>query len=359
MAYFQVQSFYLEDVLSLVRSSKNNHVRPSNENGTVKESPLPEESRVALDEAIDLALSNDEVEPLFELISTEVDSRIFNYQHSMTGITPLMVFAAQGSVSYIYMLLSFGVNCDLRCNSGKTALDYAEQGNHGEAAKILSKHSWTDFTDEDEQKLLDKYLSNADPELIDCLLIEQLLRKLCSESKEGAVLVFLPGWDDINKTRDKLLSSPYFKDTSKFLIIALHSMVPLVEQKKVFKHPPPGCRKIVLSTNIAETSVTIDDVVYVIDSGRMKEKSYDPYNNVSTLQSSWISKASAKQREGRAGRCQAGICYHLYSKARAAAMLDFQIPEMKRTPIEELCLQVFKSSTFLQENISCLNVYVM
>lgn len=131
-------------------------------------------------------------------------------------------------------------------------------------------------------------------------------------------------------------------------------MVPLVEQKKVFKHPPHGCRKIVLSTNVAETSVTIDDVVYVIDSGRMKEKSYDPYNNVSTLQSSWISKASAKQREGRAGRCQAGICYHLYSKVRAAAMLDFQVPEIKRTPIEELCLQVFKSSMFLRVTFSCV-----
>ncbi|XVF16781.1 hypothetical protein REPUB_Repub10bG0061800 [Reevesia pubescens] len=80
-------------------------------------------------------------------------------------------------------------------------------------------------------------------------------------------------------------------------------MVPSAEQKKVFKCPPLGCRKIVLSTNIAESSITIDDVVYVIDTGRMKEKSYDPFNNVSTLQSSWLSKANAKQREGRAGRC--------------------------------------------------------
>jgi ATP-dependent RNA helicase DHX36 len=83
--------------------------------------------------------------------------------------------------------------------------------------------------------------------------------------------------------------------------------------------------------------------VYVIDSGRMKEKSYDPYNNVSTLQSSWVSKASAKQREGRAGRCQPGICYHLLSKLRAASLPEFQVPEIKRIPIEELCLQVLYS----------------
>ncbi|KAL5057590.1 hypothetical protein RYX36_029194, partial [Vicia faba] len=178
------------------------------------------------------------------------------------------------------------------------------------------------------------------PELVDIGLIEQLIRKICSDSKKGGILVFLPGWDDINKAREKLLASPFFKNPLKFVVMSLHSMVPSLEQKKVFKRPPPGCRKIVLSTNIAETAVTIDDIVYVIDSGQMKKKSYDPYNNVSTLQSSWISKASAKQREGRAGRCQPGVCYHLYSKLRVAALPDFQIPELKRMPIEELCLQV-------------------
>ncbi|KAL1560914.1 DExH-box ATP-dependent RNA helicase DExH6, variant 2 [Salvia divinorum] len=325
---YPVKSYYLEDVLALVRSTENNHVKCTNEDEAVKDSPLTEECRVALDEAIELASSNDEFDPLLELISSQGDSRIFNYQHSKTGVTPLMVSAEQGRVSYVCTLLSFGVDCDLRCNAGKTALDYAEQGNQGEAAEIIKKHMGKAFS-----------------------------QRICNESTDGAVLVFLPGWDDINRTREKLLSSPYFKDPSKFLVIALHSMVPLVEQKKVFKRPPPGCRKIVLSTNIAETSVTIDDVVYVIDSGRMKEKSYDPYNNVSTLHSSWISKASAKQREGRAGRCQAGICYHLYSKFRASSLPEFQVPEIKRMPIEELCLQVklmdpsCKIEEFLQKTL--------
>ncbi|KAH6780972.1 helicase in vascular tissue and tapetum [Perilla frutescens var. hirtella] len=355
---YPVKSFYLEDVLSVVRSAKNNHLICTDENETVKDSPLTEECRVAIDEAIDLALSNDEFDPLLELISTQGDSKIFNYQHSETGVTPLMVFAGKGRVSYVCMLLSYGVNCDLRCNSGKTAFDYAEQDNQGETAKIIKEHMEKAFTSsEEEKKLLDKYLSNADPELIDCVLIEQLLRRICNDSTDGAVLVFLPGWDDINRTREKLLASPYFKDPSKFLIISLHSMVPLVEQKKVFKRPPPGCRKIILSTNIAETSVTIDDVVFVIDSGRMKEKNYDPYNNVSTLHCSWISKASAKQREGRAGRCQPGICYHIFSKVRASSLPDFQVPEIKRMPIEELCLQVklmdpsCKIEEFLQKTL--------
>jgi ATP-dependent RNA helicase DHX36 len=86
--------------------------------------------------------------------------------------------------------------------------------------------------------------------------------------------------------------------------------VPVAEQKKVFTQPPPGMRKIVLATNIAETAITIDDVVYVIDSGKVKEKSYDPFTNVSTLQCGWISKASARQREGRAGRVRAGKAFN-------------------------------------------------
>ncbi|CAI9754477.1 unnamed protein product [Fraxinus pennsylvanica] len=337
---YPVKSFYLEDVLPILRSTENNHLECTSGDATMEDPILTDEYRVALDEAIELALSNDEFDPLLDLISSEGGRKIFNYQHSITGVTPLMVFAGKGRVRDICMLLSFGADCRLQASDGNTALDWAEQFNYGEAAEIIKKHIEKTFSHTDEEKLLNKYLSTGDPELIDHVLIEQLLRRICTDSKDGAILVFLPGWDDINKTRERLQASPFFKDASKFVIISLHSMIPAMEQKKVFRRSPPGCRKIVLSTNIAETSVTIEDVVYVIDSGRMKEKSYDPYNNVSTLHSSWISKASAKQREGRAGRCQPGICYHLYSKLRAASLPDFQVPEIKRIPIEELCLQV-------------------
>ena len=95
-----------------------------------------------------------------------------------------------------------------------------------------------------------------------------------------------------------------------------------------------------LATNIAETAITIDDIVYVIDTGLLKEKSYDPRTAVATLQQCWVSRASAHQRRGRAGRCQAGICFHMYSRTRYSAFADFQEPEIKRSPLEELCLQV-------------------
>nr|XP_016442949.1 PREDICTED: DExH-box ATP-dependent RNA helicase DExH6-like isoform X1 [Nicotiana tabacum] len=338
---YPVKTFYLEDVLSIVKSTENNHLDSTSTTVMSEESTLTEEYKVALDEAINLAFSDDDLDPLLDLISSDGGPKVFNYQHSLSGVTPLMVFAGKGCIGDICMLLSFGADCHLSANDGKNALDWAERENQTEAAELIKKHMEKSSSNcEEQQHLLDKYLSTVDPELIDDVLIEQLVRKICIDSEDGAILVFLPGWEDINRTRERLRSSQYFKDTSKFSVIALHSMVPSVEQKKVFRRPPPGCRKVVLSTNIAETAITIDDVVYVIDSGRMKEKSYDPYNNVSTLQSSWVSKASAKQREGRAGRCQPGICYHLYSKLRAASLPDFQVPEIKRIPIEELCLQV-------------------
>lgn len=324
----------------MVRSTESNHLTCTNPNDAMGDSVLEEEFKIALDESIDSALSNDEFDSLAELIYSEGNLQIYNYQHSESGVTPLMVFAGKGRIGDIYRLLSLGADCNLQCSAGKIASDYAEEGNQKVAAEMIKKHMETSSNSQERRQLLDKYLSHVNPEQIDYVLIEQLLRKICTDSNEGAILVFLPGWDEINRTQDKLRGSPFFRDESKFIIMPLHSMVPSAEQKIVFNHPPPGCRKIVLSTNIAETSVTIDDVVYVIDSGRMKEKSYDPVNNVSTLHSQWISKANTKQRAGRAGRCRPGICYRLYSRSLAASLPDFQVPEIQRMPIEEICLQV-------------------
>ncbi|CAE1330762.1 YTHDC2 [Acanthosepion pharaonis] len=111
------------------------------------------------------------------------------------------------------------------------------------------------------------------------------------------------------------------------------------DQRKVFKIPPAGIRKIILSTNIAETSVTVNDVVYVIDSGKVKEKTFDALSSVTMLKTNWISKANSIQRKGRAGRVQPGICYHLFSRIRYDNLQLYQVPEMLRLPLHELCLQ--------------------
>ncbi|XP_037406779.1 DExH-box ATP-dependent RNA helicase DExH6-like isoform X2 [Triticum dicoccoides] len=336
---YPVKTFYLEDVLSILQSVGDNHLN-SETNDLGLDSVLTDDYKSSMDEAISMALASDEFDLLIELISIEQNPEIFNYQHSETGVTPLMVFARKGQLGDVCMLLSFGVDCSARDHDGKSALDWAQQENQVEAYEVIKKHmDCSPAKLPEENELLKKYLATINPEHIDTVLIERLLRKICTDSNEGAILVFLPGWEDINQTRERLLASS-FRDSSKFLVLSLHSMIPSSEQKKVFKRAPAGVRKIILSTNIAETAVTIDDIVFVLDSGRMKEKSYDPYNNVSTLHTSWVSRANARQREGRAGRCQPGICYHLYSRFRAASLPEFQIPEIKRMPIEELCLQV-------------------
>ncbi|CAN7137328.1 unnamed protein product [Brassica rapa subsp. narinosa] len=354
---YPVRTLYLEDVLSILKSGGDNHLSSANLSIPDQKLDLTDEDKLALDEAIILAWTNDEFDALLDLVSSQGSPEIYNYQHQSTLLTPLMVFAGKGRISDVCMLLSFGADWNLKSKDGMTALELAETKNQLEAAQIIREHAESSQSNSQQgQQLLDKYMATINPEQVDVSLIQQLMRKICGDSEDGgAILVFLPGWDDINKTRQRLLDSPIFSDGSKFNIICLHSMVPAGEQKKVFSRPPRGCRKIVLATNIAESAVTIDDVVYVIDSGRMKEKSYDPYSNVSTLQSSWVSKANAKQREGRAGRCQPGICYHLYSRLRAASMPDFKVPEIKRMPVEELCLQVkildpnCKTNDFLQK----------
>lgn len=99
-------------------------------------------------------------------------------------------------------------------------------------------------------------------------------------------------------------------------------------------------RKIVLATNMAEASITINDVVFVVDCGKAKETTYDALNNTPCLLPSWISKASARQRRGRAGRVQPGECYHLYPRCVYEAFPDYQLPELLRTPLNSLCLQI-------------------
>ncbi|XP_076002054.1 ATP-dependent DNA/RNA helicase DHX36 [Genypterus blacodes] len=182
-------------------------------------------------------------------------------------------------------------------------------------------------------------LEMFDDEKIDLELILALIRHIVLSEEEGAILVFLPGWDNISSLNDLLTAQQMFR-SDRFVIIPLHSLMPTVNQTQVFKRPPPGVRKIVIATNIAETSITIDDVVYVIDGGKIKETHFDTNNNISTMAAEWVSLANAKQRKGRAGRVCPGKCYHLYNGLRASLLDPYQLPEIMRTPLEELCLQI-------------------
>ncbi|XP_076014539.1 ATP-dependent RNA helicase dhx29 [Genypterus blacodes] len=159
---------------------------------------------------------------------------------------------------------------------------------------------------------------------------------------DGAVLVFLPGLAHIQQLYDLLSSDKRFRERNRYRIVPLHSTLSSKDQSAAFTVPPAGVRKIVLSTNIAETGVTIPDVVFVIDTGKTKENKYHESSQMSSLVETFVSKASALQRQGRAGRVRHGFCFRLYPKFRFDAFMDYSIPEILRVPLEELCLHIMK-----------------
>lgn len=107
----------------------------------------------------------------------------------------------------------------------------------------------------------------------------------------------------------------------------------------IFRKPGDGQTKIILSTNVAETSITIEDCIFVIDTGKMKQKSFDANTNIESLDTIWVSKANALQRKGRAGRVRKGVCIHLYTKHRFEYnFIPHPISEILRIPVDSLIL---------------------
>ncbi|KAE9334730.1 putative ATP-dependent RNA helicase [Phytophthora fragariae] len=141
--------------------------------------------------------------------------------------------------------------------------------------------------------------------------------------------------DDEDEDMDEDLAVPYLH------VLPLYSLLPNDEQMKVFDAPPENHRLIVVATNVAETSLTIPGIKYVVDAGRTKERVFDLANGISSFEVQWISKASADQRAGRAGRTGPGHCYRLYSSAvYDTEFQKFSSPEILRQPIDDLVLQM-------------------
>ncbi|ERF74515.1 Pre-mRNA-splicing factor ATP-dependent RNA helicase prp16 [Endocarpon pusillum Z07020] len=156
----------------------------------------------------------------------------------------------------------------------------------------------------------------------------------------GDILVFMTGQEDIEVTcelveeRLRLLNDP-----PKLLILPIYSQMPADLQAKIFDKAPPGVRKVIVATNIAETSLTVDGIMYVVDAGFSKLKVYNPRMGMDTLQITPISQANASQRAGRAGRTGPGKAYHLYTEQAFKNEFYIQtIPEIQRTNLSNTVL---------------------
>ncbi|XP_030960687.1 probable pre-mRNA-splicing factor ATP-dependent RNA helicase DEAH4 [Quercus lobata] len=154
---------------------------------------------------------------------------------------------------------------------------------------------------------------------------------------EGDVLIFMTGQDDIEKLVSKLEDRVQSLEEGSCLdaiILPLHGSLPPEMQVRVFSPPPPNCRRFIVATNIAETSLTVDGVVYVIDSGYVKQRQYNPSTGMYSLDVVQISKVQANQRAGRAGRTRPGKCYRLYpSILYNDDFLDVTVPEIQRSSL--------------------------
>ncbi|KAJ2974440.1 hypothetical protein NUW58_g8657 [Xylaria curta] len=186
-------------------------------------------------------------------------------------------------------------------------------------------------------------LSQIDEYQIEFDLIVQLIGQIAVDpiyvNYSKAILVFLPGIAEIRTLNDLLLGNPFFQ--KNWEVYPLHSTIATEDQERAFLIPPDGVRKIVLATNIAETGITIPDVTCVIDTGKHREMRFDERRQLSRLIDTFISRANAKQRRGRAGRVQEGLCFHMFTRYRHDHLMsDQQTPEMLRLSLQDLAIRV-------------------
>lgn len=167
--------------------------------------------------------------------------------------------------------------------------------------------------------------------------IEDTIGRVLDNGEEGGILIFLPGEKAIHDCVKRLEHSYYGR---RLFIQHLYGRLPKEEQERIFIPAPKGKVKVVVSTNIAETSVTIDGITTVIDSGLAKLNFYSPRTFTSSLIETPISKASCQQRKGRAGRTAPGSCYRLYPRRDFETRQEYTTEEIFRTDLSEVVLRM-------------------
>jgi HrpA-like RNA helicase len=181
------------------------------------------------------------------------------------------------------------------------------------------------------------YLDEPESDCVDACAIA-IIQLNIDLPAPGDILVFVTGQEEIEDLIQLLRSKSV---TPPLHILPLYAALPMSEQQLIFEPGPPNTRKVILATNIAETSVTIPGVKYVIDCGLVKLKSFNPMTGVEVLCSSAIAKAQAMQRSGRAGRESSGACFRLYTEEDFLKLADSPISEIRRADLTGILLQLF------------------
>ncbi|SMY19975.1 unnamed protein product [Zymoseptoria tritici ST99CH_1A5] len=163
-----------------------------------------------------------------------------------------------------------------------------------------------------------------------------------SSEPEGDILIFLTGREEIETIIEMIADRmpSLSNNADKILPLPLFAGLSTEQQMYVFEPAPDNTRKVICSTNIAEASVTIDGIVYVIDCGFVKLRAYNPTTGIEALTATPISKASATQRAGRAGRTKPGKCFRLYTEAAYSSLTDATVPEIQRSNLAPMILQL-------------------
>jgi ATP-dependent helicase HrpB len=173
-------------------------------------------------------------------------------------------------------------------------------------------------------------------EFIEPRLVQTILDALNDET--GSVLVFLPGQAEIRRVHQQLADA--LGESTQVLLCPLHGELDLAAQRAAIDPAPAGQRKVVLATNIAETSLTIDGVRVVIDAGLARVPRFDPGSGMTRLDTQRISRASATQRAGRAGRLEPGVCYRLWSQDQHEQLAAYASAEILSADLAGLALQL-------------------
>ncbi|KFY09912.1 hypothetical protein V491_07903 [Pseudogymnoascus sp. VKM F-3775] len=163
-----------------------------------------------------------------------------------------------------------------------------------------------------------------------------------TKEPEGDILVFLTGREEIDKAVQAISerSAQLHPRAETMMALPLYAGLSTDQQMYVFEPAPENTRKVIFSTNIAEASVTIDGIIYVVDSGFVKLRAFNPTTGIETLTATPISKASATQRAGRAGRTKPGKCFRLYTESDYASLPQSSIPEIQRSNLAPVILQL-------------------